>query len=75
MIATKKKRGPEPALSTTKLPQTSHVLPFLQFQSWWCEAERLAVLFRRTHAKRHLVTPARHMDAAYTRLTERSSAQ
>ena len=73
MIATKKRRGLQPAPLTAKLTEGYATIPFLQFESWWCEAERLAVLFRQTHAKRHLVTLARHLDAAYTRLTERSA--
>jgi len=57
----------------TAAPTKETAIPFLQFQSWWREAERLAVLFRQTRNERHLTALARHLDAAYAVLTERGA--
>jgi len=62
-----KRRGSYPAPLTARLTENYATIPFLQFQSWWREAERLAVLFRRTHEERHIVALARHLYAAYAR--------
>jgi hypothetical protein len=75
MIATEeKRRGSYPAPVIDTLTKSYSTIPFLRFQSWWREAERLALLFRRTNEERHLVALARHLDAAYARLTERSAS-
>ena len=64
-MTTKERRG-----STPRPDDAEHctTIPFLQFQSFWLEAERLALVFRQTHQERHLVALERHLAGVFQRL-------
>ena len=70
MITTEEKKGgSRTAPVTNNKTDYRSVGLFLEHKTWWHEAERLALLFRRTRDERHLMAFAVHLDGVYERLT------